>query len=111
MTPELVLQTRAQDDTVVVECSGRLTAQVSDMLHREVKRLIPGTRHIVLDLTGVTHMDSLGLGTIAGLYFSAKTAGCDLKVINLSKRVRELFRLTNLLSVFDVCGEQTNRAP
>ncbi len=39
-------------------------------------------------------MDSLGLGTIISLYVSAKAAGCDLKLINLGKRIYELFRMT-----------------
>jgi anti-anti-sigma factor len=56
-------------------------------------------------------MDSMGLGTIIRLYVSAKSAGCDLQLINLSKRIRELLGLTNLLSVFSMCGEHTIRLP
>jgi hypothetical protein len=36
-----------------------------------------------------------------GLYVSAKTLHCGLKLINLSQRLQELFRITKLASVFE----------
>ena len=56
-------------------------------------------------------MDSMGLGSIVSLHASAKANGSDLKLVNLSKRVRELFRVTNLLSVFEVYGENIIKMP
>ena len=73
--------------------------------------MLPHTKRIVLDLTGLTYMDSMGLGAIASLYVSARTAGCRLELINLSKRVRELFSITNMLSLFEVCGDNSVRIP
>ncbi|MGA3203280.1 MAG: STAS domain-containing protein [Bryobacteraceae bacterium] len=97
--------------TAVVKCAGKLVAGVSDFLYTEVSRVIPDSRRIVIDLTDLTHMDSMGLGTIVRLYVSARSAGCDLELINLGKRVRELLGVTNLLSVFTVCGEGRLRVP
>ena len=51
-------------------------------------------------------MDSSGLGTLVRLYVSCKSAGCDLELINLGQRIRQLFEISNLLSVFTVVGEQ-----
>jgi anti-sigma B factor antagonist len=87
-------------DLAVVRCRGKLVAGVTDVLYAEVSKLIPGTKRIVLDLTDLTHMDSMGLGTVVRLYVSAKAAGCDLKLINLGKRIRQLLGISNLLSVF-----------
>ncbi len=56
-------------------------------------------------------MDSMGLGTIVGLYVSAKAAGSQLRVINLSKRIYDLFSVTNLLTMFEACGEVDARIP
>jgi anti-sigma B factor antagonist len=84
----------------VVRCHGKLVAGVTDVLYAEVSQLIPGTKRIVLDLTDLTHMDSMGLGTVVRLYVSARSAGCDLKLINLGKRIRQLLGISNLLSVF-----------
>jgi anti-anti-sigma factor len=97
--------------TAVVKCAGKLVAGVSDFLYSEVSRVIPDSKHIVIDLTDLTHMDSMGLGTIVRLYVSARSAGCDLELINLGKRVRELLGITNLLTVFTVCGEGRLRVP
>ena len=80
-------------------------AGVNDFLYTEVSQLIPNTKRIVLDLTDLTHMDSMGLGTLVRLYVSTKSAGCDLELINLGKRIRQLIGMTNLLSVFTVVGE------
>jgi anti-anti-sigma factor len=59
------------------------------------------TKLVVLDLTNVTYMDSSGLGAIVGLYVSAKRQKCGLKLINLSQRLQELFRITKLAKVFE----------
>jgi anti-anti-sigma factor len=89
----------------VVRCRGRLVAGVNDLLYAEVSQLIPGAKRIVLDLTELTHMDSMGLATIVRLYVSAKSAGCDLQLINLGKGIQQLLRVTKLLSVFTAIGE------
>lgn len=110
-TPRLTLRTYTQGDTTVVQCTGKLSAGVTDILYAEVKGLIPHAKRIVLDLTDLTYMDSSGLGTIIGLYVSAKAAGCDLSPINLSKRIRELFSITNVLSLFEACAEYNVKIP
>ena len=92
-----------------VRCTGKLIISSTGILQTEVRSLLPGAKRIVLDLTDLGYMDSSGLGAIIGLYVSVKSAGGRLDVINLSKRVRELFSITNVLSLFEVCGEQSNR--
>ena len=98
-------------DTAVVRCGGKLVAGVTDFLYTEVSRLIPESRRIVLDLTELSYMDSMGLGTIIRLYVSAKAAGCELELINIGARIRQLLGMTNVLSVFTACGEHHLRVP
>ena len=93
-------------DSAVVRCGGKLVAGVNDLLYTEVVRLIPETKRIVLDLSELTQMDSTGLGTLVRLYVSAKSHGCELQLIHLRQRIRELLALTNMLSVFSIIGEQ-----
>jgi anti-sigma B factor antagonist len=107
----LVLQTTIDGDSAMVHCAGKLTAGVTGILRDEVKRLIPQSKKIVLDLTDLTLMDSLGLGTIVGLYVSAKSSGTQLVLINLSQRVGDLFRITNVWSILEVYGENIMRMP
>jgi anti-sigma B factor antagonist len=107
----LKLQTSTAGGVTTVRCSGRLTAEVAASFKNEVKKLIPETKHIVLDLTDLSYMDSAGLGTLVGIYVSAKRAGCELQLINFNKRVRELLGLTHLLSVFESCGRHFTKIP
>jgi anti-sigma B factor antagonist len=107
----LTLDVDMTNEGTIVRCRGKLTSVASGTFHSEVKRLIPQTAKITIDLTEVSFMDSMGLGTIATLYVSAKTAGCQLQLINLTPRVRELFSVTHLLSLFEPCGESNIPIP
>lgn len=110
-TPQLTLEIERADNSAVVRCNGKLVAGVTEFLYTNVSDLIPDNRKIVLDLTNLTYMDSMGLGTIIRLFVSAKSAGCDLQLINIGKRIRELLGMTNLLSVLGTCGEYDIRMP
>jgi anti-sigma B factor antagonist len=104
--PSLTLEKHTSGDTVTVLCHGRVVSETATILHVEIRDLIAqAPKTIVLDLTDVKYMDSSGLGVLVGLYVSAKRAGKQLKLINLSSRVQELLRLTNLLRVFESFGE------
>ena len=109
--PGLELVVQLQDDGAVVRLSGRLVAGVTGVLKDRVKQLIPGAGVIVLDLTDLEHMDSSGVGTVVGLYVSARRAGCELRLVNFNKRIRELLGMTNLLAVFEACGQYFTRMP
>ena len=109
--PTLSLRTSVEGDATVVRCTGKLIAGVTGTLRDEVKRVIPQSKKIVLDLTELTQMDSMGLGTIVSLYVSAKAAGCTLILVNLSQRIRELFRITNVWSILEVYGDNIIRFP
>ena len=66
-----------------------------------VKPLIAQGGSIVVDLKDVTFLDSLGLGTLVGLKVSALNEGyCTLTLENISPRIQELLRLTNLTKLF-----------
>ncbi len=75
----------------------------------EVKELIPNKKTIVIDLREVPMVVSAGLGTLVGLYVSGRTRGCKIEICNASKQVRELFSMTNLLSLFEACGRHGGR--
>jgi anti-sigma B factor antagonist len=107
----LLLRSFVQQEATVVRCTGDLTSSNAALLKTFVKGALPDTKRVILDLTNLTRMDSSGLGAIVGLYISAKNAGRALELVNLSPRVRELFGLTNLLSVFETCGRYGTRLP
>ncbi len=110
-TRDLNLHTYAWEAATVVRCTGRLTAETSPHLKTEVKALLPNKRPLILDLSELGYMDSSGLGTLVALYISAKGAKCELQLLNLSPRIRELLSITNVLSVFESCGRTGMRLP
>lgn len=93
------------DGITTIKCAGRLTADTTETLRPEVKKRIPENKQLNLDLGEVEYLDSSALGTLVGLYVSAKAVGCDLKLIKLSDRLRDLLRITKLASVFEGSGE------
>ena len=100
----LTLFGEATPDGVIMRCSGRLVSSTADRLKHEARPHILRGRSFVLDLSEVTFMDSMGLGTIAGLWVSSRNALCQIEVVNLSPRIRDLFTVTNMLSLFEPAG-------
>jgi anti-sigma B factor antagonist len=90
----------------LVSCHGALVAGQTKGLYDGLVPLFPDCRRLVLDLTDVRYVDSMGLGTLVRLYVSAKGAGCRLELINLGKQIREILGITHLLSVLTTMGEQ-----
>ena len=91
-------------NVMIVECEGRLTSDNAPLLRLEMKDLVPCHKRIVLDLKAVPHMDSAGLGSVVGLYVSARTRGCRIELVNANEAIRKLFSVTNVLSLFESAG-------
>ena len=51
----------------------------SQRLRGKSQKLLETTKRIVLNLSGVTYIDSGGLGTLVGMYSSARAQGADIK--------------------------------
>lgn len=100
----LTLDVEQKSNHVVVHCHGRLVAGVGHVLYTRVHGLFAEHKWIILDLTDLHHIDSMGLGTLVRLYASAKAAGARIELVNLGKQIRELLGITNLLAIFgDMC--------
>ncbi len=110
-TPALQLHKSTVEGATVVRCVGHLTFDVAAAFKSDIKAMVTKGGRLVLDLTDLAYMDSAGLGSIASIYVSSKKAGCDLQLINLNKRVKELLGITHLLSVFAACSEYNVKMP
>ncbi len=96
----LTFEIERDGDTAVVKCHGRLVAGTTQELYEEVKQLLPQAKVVVVDLEELTYVDSAGLGSLVRLHTSARRLGCEFKLLHLGKQLRNLLKLTNLLSVF-----------
>ncbi len=102
---------RVEEGATVVVCRGRLAADVTERFRREMKNHAASAKRLVLDLGEVTFMDSSGLGAVIAVYVSARSSGCELRIVNLTKQVRELFRMTRVLTLFEPAGTHLMKLP
>lgn len=99
----LKMETRVVDGVTVVSCSGRIVfGEEANALRDTLKKLLAGTKQIVLNLGGVSYIDSGGLGTLVGVYSSARASGADIKLTGLGQRLRDVLAITKLATVFEV---------
>jgi anti-sigma B factor antagonist len=100
---QLKLTTRTVQNILVVNCDGRIVfGEESAELRDTVKKLLTQNNQIVLNLGGVSYIDSGGLGTLVALYTTAHNAGGAIKLSNLTPRVGDLLQVTKLLTIFEV---------
>jgi anti-sigma B factor antagonist len=88
----------------VVDLDGRITlgdgnALLCDLIREKVNS---GHRMLLLNLAGVSHIDSTGLGELVSGYRLVKAQGGELKLLNLNKRVSDLLQITKFYAVFDI---------
>lgn len=94
------------EDMAVVCCVGRIVAgDEANILRKAVLSQVNG-RTVVLDLTRVDAIDGGGMGVLVFLQGWARATEVDLKLMNPTSRVRQLFELTNLDSVFEIFSSE-----
>jgi len=93
---QLDMTTDRTPTETIVHCTGKITTDTTELLKTTVKPLLSQSKRVALDLANVSYMDSSGLGTVVALYASAKAANCQLKLINLNERLKELLTITRL---------------
>src|SRR5713226_4536588 len=100
---QLKLNTRTVKGVTIVDCNGRIVfGEESALLRDTIKQLIKESNQIVLNLGGISYIDSGGLGTLVALYTTAQNAGGAVKLANLTQRVGDLLQVTKLVTVFEV---------
>ncbi len=95
---------RLADGVTVVEISGRILLGEGTARLRQLLRdlLADGHRHILLNLAGVSYIDSSGIGELVSGLAAVRSHGGELKLLHLHRRLRDLLQLTRLYTVFDV---------
>jgi len=100
---KLSLETRNRGDVIVVHCEGRIVYRdEAAALSRLVGGILQHTSKLVLDLSGVSSMDSAGIGELALLQTWAQEHNVELKCSGPNNAVLTLLSLTNLDSVLEV---------
>ena len=92
------------DGFMLLDLRGKITlGPDTEIVRNRVKDVIEaGHKRVILDLGGVSYIDSAGLATLVACYISARKAGGQVKLLNLTKIVRDLLQITRLSTVFEI---------
>jgi anti-sigma B factor antagonist len=97
-------KSRESNGVTILDLSGRMTLGEDTILLREtIRDLISRERKmILLNLGDVPYIDSSGIGELVSAFTTVKKEGGQLKLLNLTKKVRDVLQITKLYTVFDV---------
>ena len=85
----------------VVEVSGKLTSLESGALNNSIAQLLKeGRKQILLNLKGLTYLDSSGIGELVRTYLSVIKRDGEMKVVGLTDKAEEILKITKLYQVF-----------
>ena len=92
-----------EGSVTIIEPKGKITIGEGDVLLREeITRLLgEEKKQLVLDLGGISYMDSAGVGELVSVYTSVKNRGGELKLSCLTKKIKDLLQITQLMTIFD----------
>lgn len=102
------INVRQRDGVTILEPKGKITIGVGDValrdaVHRELEN---GGRNILIDMNGVTTIDSSGIGELVSTYTSVKNRGGSLKLLRLPAKVSDILQITQLISVFETYDDE-----
>ncbi len=95
---------RMAGNVAIVKVTGDITLNKGGdvLLKDKVQSLLQqGHKNLVIDLSEVSYVDSAGLGELVQAYATAKNRGGALKLLSVTKRLKDLLVVTKLLTVFD----------
>ena len=98
------LSERRVGDVVIVDVSGKITlGDGGDQALKDKMRSLVQQGHtkLLLNLGDVSYVDSAGLGEIVQSYATVNKNGGALKLLNVTKRLKDLLSITKLLTVFE----------
>ena len=99
---------RHHGKVTVVDLSGKITIGEGDIKLRDaVSALLDeGRKSILLNMGGVSYMDSAGIGELVACYKRATEKGASLKLINPTGKVQDLLVLTKLQEIFEIFRDE-----
>ncbi|HVF28105.1 MAG TPA: STAS domain-containing protein [Pyrinomonadaceae bacterium] len=105
---ELNIRERHAGDVTVIDMEGKITiGEGSVAVRGAIRRLLEeGKKKILLNLAGVSYVDSSGIGELVSSFTTINREGGQLKLLNLTQKIQDLLAITKLLTVFDVYEDE-----
>jgi anti-sigma B factor antagonist len=104
------IEERSVGGVMVVDVTGKIIlGDSTELLKDKMNSLVnQGHKHLVLNLAGVSYIDSAGLGVVMGAYSTAKAHGGSVKLLNLTKRITDLLSITKLSTIFETFDSEAD---
>ncbi len=105
---ELNIRERQAGDVTIIDMEGKITiGEGSVAVRSAIRRLLEeGKKKILLNLAGVSYVDSSGIGELVSSFTTINREGGQLKLLNLTQKIQDLLAITKLLTVFDVYEDE-----
>lgn len=102
------LTSRQVGDVTVIDAGGRITLGEGASAFRDIIRDMSakGNKKLLLNLSEVSYIDSSGIGEMVSGFTTVTNNGGQLKLLGLSKRVKDLLQITKLYTVFEVFDDE-----
>lgn len=102
------LTKRQRDGVMILEPKGKITIGVGDVALREAvhEALDAEARKVLIDMKGVTTIDSSGIGELVSAYTTVTNRGGKLKLLNIPSKVGDILQITQLVTVFDIFEDE-----
>ena len=93
----------------VMDIEGKITIGAGDVeLRKQIEDTIAAGRlNILLNLGGVSHIDSSGIGEMVGCFTTVARKGGKMKLLNLTQKIHDILQITQLITVFDVFDSES----
>ena len=104
----MTIETHEVSHVTIVDIDGRITlGDETGQLRDTVRRLIAeGKKKIVLNLAKVDYIDSSGMGELVSSFTTVRNSGGELKLLSLTKKVRDVVQVTKLYTIFDIKDDE-----
>jgi anti-sigma B factor antagonist len=102
------IESRTIGEVKILDFSGQITLGEGTKTTRETVRSVleQGGKKMILNLAEVNYIDSAGIGELVSAFTSVTNKGGQLKLVHLTKRIKELMTITKLLTVFQVYEDE-----
>jgi len=96
------IEIRRKDEILIAKIIGEIDHHTADEIRRQVDRAIvlPGIRGLIFDLSGLSFMDTSGIGVMAGRQKNISRLGGIAAVCGMSRQTKRMLELTGFAKLF-----------
>lgn len=102
------INVRQREGVTILDLKGKITIGVGDVALREAihEALNAGGKNVLVNLAGVSTIDSSGVGELVSSYTTTTNRGGRLKLEHLPPKVADILQITQLITVFEVFEDE-----